>query len=288
MLHPEICEASHSVTSSQGSESGVMHCVRQDGVMIDQSGQEAAHASLSARQAKELGLMTSGTYGHLSSGSSKSADLSTSLANRLQLVTQMRGSTLYKQTWKEWVTPSGLRRLRQRASVRRTSEKERTGWPTPTCNVNPQPETRRGLQNLSGATRLTGWQTPVANDSTGSTHCYSGKNPDGSPKICLKLPGSVMLAGWITPTSRDWKDSSGMTALREGKERVDQLPRQAFTAGPLRLTVFGVMQTGCYVEMAAGVQLNPAHSRWLQGLPKAWDMASPHYEHWLAATEQAD
>ncbi|EGU6737146.1 hypothetical protein JFP56_004590, partial [Salmonella enterica subsp. enterica] len=139
----------------------------------------------------------------------------------------------------------------------------------------------------------------MANDSTGSTHCYSGKNPDGTPKICMKLPGAVLLAGWITPTSRDWKDSSGMTAQRDGKDRLDQLPRQAFMTGwltptatnndrspsveramsmwrpdgskaqqrlqdfagicgPLRLTVFGEMRTGSYVEMANGVQLNPA------------------------------
>lgn len=288
MLHQVICEDLPSTTSSPALESGVTHCARQDGPTANQSGQVHARANLSARQAREMGLMTSGTFGPHSSGSSMSANLSTSLANKLQAVTQMNGSTLYKQTWKEWDTPLGLRRSRQRASVRRISESELTGWPTPTCNTNPQPETRRGLQNTSGAARLTGWQTPVANDSTGSTHCYSGKNPDGSPKICLKLPGSVLLAGWVTPTSRDWKDSSGMTAQRDGKERLDQLPRQAYTAGPLRLTVFGVMQTGCYVEMDNGVQLNPAHSRWLQGLPKEWDTASPHHEHWLAIIELVD
>ncbi len=70
----------------------------QDGLTISQSGQAPVRASLSARQAKAMGLLTSGTYGPLSSTSSASADLSTSLANRLQQVTQMYGSTLYKQT----------------------------------------------------------------------------------------------------------------------------------------------------------------------------------------------
>lgn len=288
MSHLTTCEDSRSATSSPGSESGLIPCASQDGLTINQSGPVPARASLSARQAKEMGLLMSGTYGHTSSISSASADLSMSLANRLQAVTQTYGSTLYKQTWKEWVTPSGLCRLRQRASVRRTSESELTGWPTPVANTNPQPETKRGLQHVSGVVRLTGWQTPVANDSTGSTHCYSGKNQDGSPKVCLKLPGSVLLAGWVTPTTRDWKDTPGMTAQRDGKERLDQLPRQAYTAGPLRLTVFGEMRTGSFVEMGNGVQLNPAHSRWLQGLPKAWDTASPHYEQWQAATAQAD
>lgn len=288
MSHLTTCEDLPNATFSPELASGRIPCASPDGLMINRSGPAPARASLSARQAKAMGLLTSGTYGPTSSTSSASADLSMSLANRLQQVTQMLGSTLYKQTWKEWDTPSGLCRLRQRASVRRTSESGPTGWPTPVANTNPQPETKRGLQHVSGAARLTGWQTPVANDSTGSTHCYSGKNQDGSPKVCLKLPGSVLLAGWVTPTTRDWKDTSGMTAQRDGKERLDQLPRQAYTAGPLRLTVFGEMRTGSYVEMGNGVQLNPAHSRWLQGLPKAWDTESPHYEQWQAATAQAD
>lgn len=253
------CLDLHNVIGLQALQSGPIPCALLDGPTISQSGLVPARASLSARQAKEMGLMTSGTYGLLSSTSSASADLSMSLANRLQQVTQTHGSTLYKLTWKEWDTPSGLCRLRQRASVRRTSESGLTGWPT-----------------------------PVANDSTGSTHCYSGKNQDGSPKVCLKLPGSVLLAGWVTPTTRDWKDTSGMTAQRDGKERLDQLPRQAYTAGPLRLTVFGEMRTGSFVEMANGVQLNPAHSRWLMGLPHAWDVSSPGWQEWQAATASAD
>nr|DAF10836.1 MAG TPA: hypothetical protein [Caudoviricetes sp.] len=288
MSHLTTCEDSRSAISSQGSAYGRTHSALPDGLTTNQSGPAPARASLSARQAKAMGLLTSGTFGQPSSTSSASADLSMFLANRLQLVTQMHGSTLYKQTWKEWTTPSGLCRLRQRVSVRRTSESVLIGWPTPVANTNPQPETKRGLQHVSGAARLTGWQTPVANDATGSTHCYSGKNQDGTPKVCLKLPGTALLAGWVTPTSRDWKDTSGMVAQREGKERLDQLPRQAYTCGPLRLTVFGEMRTGSFVEMANGVQLNPAHSRWLMGLPHAWDVSSPGWQEWQAATASAD
>jgi DNA (cytosine-5)-methyltransferase 1 len=86
-----------------------------------------------------------------------------------------------------------------------------------------------GLQHVSGAARLTGWQTPVANDSTG--RLIATMNQNGNQSV-LKLPGTALLAGWVTPTTRDWKDSSGMTAQRDGKERLDQLPRQAYTAGP--------------------------------------------------------
>lgn len=107
-------------------------------------------------------------------------------------------------------------------------------------------------------------------------------------KSVLEAAGHTLLAGWVTPTTRDWKDTSGMTAQREGKERLDQLPRQAYTAGPLRLTVFGEMRTGSFVEMGNGVQLNPAHSRWLMGLPRAWDVSSPGWQEWQAATASAD
>lgn len=122
MSHLTTCEASRNATSSPELASGLIHCGSPDGLTINQSGLAPARASLSARQAKEMGLLTSGTFGPTSSTSSASADLSMSLANRLQQVTQTYGSTLYKLTRKEWDTPSGLCRLRQRASVRRTSE----------------------------------------------------------------------------------------------------------------------------------------------------------------------
>lgn len=299
MSHLTTCEDSRSATSSPELASGLIPCASPDGLTISQSGPDPVRASLSARQAKAMGLLTSGTCGPTSSTSSASADLSMSLANRLQAVTQTHGSTLYKLTWKEWDTPSGLCRLRQRASVRRTSESELTGWPSPLAS---------NVKNC-----YQDWLKVLARKE-------AGRQPN--------LQDFAVLAAWTTPTSRDWKDTSGMTALRDGKERLDQLPRQAFMTGwptpttsntrspsvdaamnmyrqdgsktqqrlqdfagitgPLRLTVFGEMRTGSFVEMANGVQLNPAHSRWLQGLPKAWDTASPHYEQWQAATAQAD
>jgi hypothetical protein len=96
-----------SAISLPESESGPTHCAPPAGKMDDQSGPVLVRASLSARQAKELGLLTSGTYGQHSSISLASAILQSSLENKLRARTQIFGSTLYKLTWKPWVTPSG-------------------------------------------------------------------------------------------------------------------------------------------------------------------------------------
>ncbi|MEV9060271.1 DNA cytosine methyltransferase [Klebsiella quasipneumoniae] len=74
---------------------------------------------------------------------------------------------------------------------------------------------------------------------------------------------------------------------QDGSKTQQRLQDFAGITGPLRLTVFGEMRTGSYVEMANGVQLNPAHSRWLMGLPHAWDESSPGWQEWQAATASA-
>lgn len=136
MLHQTICADLPSVTSSPESESGAMLCDKLDGQMIGRSGQEVAHANLSARQAKEMDLMTRGTYGQHSIGSSKNAALSSSLASRLQAKTGSAGSTLFNLTWKQRITPRQHSIYALRASALRTSGSGYSGWPTPrTCKT---------------------------------------------------------------------------------------------------------------------------------------------------------
>jgi len=195
-----------SATSLPESESGATHCEALDGPMIAKCGPEAAHASLSARQAKEQGLMMSGTCGQRFSGSSSSANLQLCLESKLQARLSSLGSTLYTLIWKRWVTPSGVSRFRLRGSVRRTSGTELIGWPTHQCaddNNSRMPDPQK----------------------------YSHARLQRKNKCSNLAQTAQALAGWVTPTVRDWKDSPGMVAQRDGKDRVDQLPRQAYLAG---------------------------------------------------------
>ena len=197
----------HSAISLQVLESGPTPFGSQAGQMIDLFGQVPVRANLSARQAKELGLMTSGTCGPISITSSKSAALQSSLESRLQARTQTLGSTLYAMTWKPWVTPSGRSRSRLRASVRRTSETDCTGWVTPaardwkdTPGMAAQRDGKDRNDQLPRQAYLAGWPTPQTSDSTGGGQA---KRAMGETRHGSNLNDFVMLAGWGTPTASE-------------------------------------------------------------------------------------
>ena len=240
------CAATPNAISSPALPCGVMLFGQPVSVIVALFGPDLARASLSARQAKAAGLLTSGTCGRPSTTSSSSAVLQSSLVSRLQALTSGRGSTLYKLTWKDWATPSGLSRSRLRASALRTSETGFTGWPT--CTVQ---------DSVRGAKDARPWDT-------------------GRP-----LGQIAALAGWPSPNAGTPQSQRGGGTDPEHriahghqvtlKDSVRYLQHDQ----PARYTASGLMLTGSSAETASGGQLNPAHSRWLMGLPAAWDVCAP-------------
>jgi hypothetical protein len=176
--------------------------------MIVLYGRDHALASLSARRAKEQGLMMSGTCGPRSITSSASASLQSSLVSKLQAKTALVGSTLYCLTWKQRDTPGGRSISALRASVRRISVKDSGGSED-------------------------GWATPLTGNAKGTFYTRYGSDGIAAGRSAA-LQDQAQLATWATPTTRDHKDSGNLeTSMhrQDGKLRDDTVPRQAWMAG---------------------------------------------------------
>lgn len=301
-----------SATSSQGSVSGLQPCDPLDGQTIGASGLDPALASLSARQAKERGLLTSGTCGQHGFISSASAALTSSMESKLAPRLIMAGSTLFTMTSKVKITPSGRKISRLAASARRTSDKDcglpLKSWPTPKIqNANSPAIHGQGGMDLQTEATLTSWSTPSTRDWKDSPGmATTATNPDGSERTRLdQLPRQAQLATWNTPRATDgsnggpnqaggalpadaalagWPTPMAGTPAQNGNNAAGNNDSSRRTVdlcnvtGPARLTASGEMLTGSDAGMENGGQLAPELPCWLMGLPFAWILAAPTKE----------
>ena len=190
---------------SPGSAAGPSPSLSPAGPTTAKSGPAHVHVSRFRAQDNAEAMPTSDTSGPLFTASSPSAALQRSLESRLRARMAVNGSPEYALTWSTWDMPSGPPICRLRASARRTSGSDCSGWPT--------------VQAREVAAQLAGWPTPQTADinlSRGSEE-YARKKLETSPYPSLAL--TAQLAGWATPGAIDtvhatnsWKGQDRRTA----------------------------------------------------------------------------
>jgi len=219
-----------------------------------------ALASLSARQAKEAGLLTSGTCGPRFTSLSNSAVLQSSLASKLQAATATLGSTLFNLTWKQRALPSGRLKPSLAASARRTSDPAIIGWPTP--RLSGQGETLENWERRK-ATEYEKYPGKGLGSMSLTQAVSLAAHPDQS---------AAPLSGWPTASARNWKDSPGMATTGTNPDgstrtRLDQLPRVATLASWPCTPMAGSSATATYNQAGNSDYLRKTEA--LMGKPVA-------------------
>ncbi len=265
-----------SVTFSQALASGRTHSEEPAGRIAGQYGQEAVRANLSARQATEKGLMMSGICGRPGITSSESLALQSYLVNKLRVKAGSLGSTLYTLTWKQRATPSRRLICALRASVPRTSGSgfslQLCGYPTPLAADGKQSLGQKmSTRDFTRTAGMAGWPTTAARDYKGSNKKSYAER--GGGKKGEQLPNAVahLLKGWSTALASD-ASKGGRVTPRKNAMALPETVQILKIQEPVRLTASGQVLTGSAAKMDVSGQLNPAHSRWLMGLPQEWDV----------------
>lgn len=229
-------EDSDSTTSSAGSEAGRLPSSSPN-TKTSSAGRGQSRASRSRSQASAPVQMTLGISGPPGSGSSESAALAESLANRCRELSALDGSMEYRQTWREKATPLGRSYWAHTASARKPPlslttlhvlHAVRIGTTASASCPDLSATTRRLLlvRHTSGS-GSGGWPTPTALS-------FKDSHQPGTNRSIEKTKG--LIAGWPTPiANEDNKSPKAHSAMKKrmggGRKAVTSLQVMAKIAG---------------------------------------------------------
>lgn len=262
MSNHQTLEDTLNVTFSQALEDGLTHYGWLVGPMTDQSGQDrvlVSHLVLPGR-AKELQMIV--TYGPLFGGLSLSADLQSSLENKLHQNLDVNGSPEYVLTWKRWDMKWGPPICRLRAWTHHTLDKGYgglDGWPrTPRASdgvsgvMKIRPKTT-GKYKLRDYAAIAGWPTTTAQDA---------KNNAGQSQYNRNsLPLNTLVQLTIL------KQFGGRAETGNGEEYLSTGTGNQSRQGGKNLQT--ITEEFCLPNMD-GWKLNHRFSLWLMGFPAEW------------------